>query len=78
MMRFEDIAFQLIDLPPLNEEHVEAVGVRHRAAGRSAVDRRHRGKRRRWLELTRRVLAAKGLDIEAVKRALVVTTGDRS
>jgi hypothetical protein len=23
MMAFEDVAFQLIDLPPLNEEHVE-------------------------------------------------------
>ena len=75
MMRFEDIAFQLIDLPPLNEEHVEpwVFDMVRRAdllwivvTVENAVD---------GLELTRRVLAAKGIDIEAVKRALVVTTG---
>ena len=26
MMRFEDIAFQLVDLPPLNDDHVEQIG----------------------------------------------------
>jgi ribosome-interacting GTPase 1 len=75
MMRFEDIAFQLIDLPPLNEEHVEpwVFDIVRRAdllwivvTVENAVD---------GLELTRRILAAKGIDIEAVKRALVVTTG---
>ena len=75
MMRFEDIAFQLIDLPPLNEEHVEpwVFDIVRRAdllwivvTVENAVD---------GLELTRRVLASKGIDIEAVKRALVVTTG---
>jgi ribosome-interacting GTPase 1 len=75
MMRYEDIAFQLVDLPPLNEEHVEpwVFDVVRRAdllwivvMVENAVD---------GLELTRRVLAGKGIDIEAVKRALVVTTG---
>jgi len=46
MMRFEDIAFQLVDLPPLNDDHVEPVGFRHGAARRSVVDRRHGRKRR--------------------------------
>ena len=75
MMRFEDIAFQLIDLPPLNEDHVEpwVFDIARRAdllwivvTVENAVD---------GLELTRRILAGKGIDIEAVKRALVVTTG---
>ena len=75
MMRFEDIAFQLIDLPPLNEDHVEpwVFDIVRRAdllwivvTVENAVD---------GLELTRRILAAKGIEIEAVKRALVVTTG---
>jgi ribosome-interacting GTPase 1 len=75
MMRFEDIAFQLVDLPPLNDEHVEpwVFDIVRRAdllwivvTVENAVD---------GLELTRRVLHDKGIDIEAVKRALVVTTG---
>jgi ribosome-interacting GTPase 1 len=75
MMRFEDIAFQLVDLPPLNDDHVEpwVFDTVRRAdllwivvTVENAVD---------GLELTRRILAAKGIDIEAVKRALVVTTG---
>jgi ribosome-interacting GTPase 1 len=75
MMRFEDIAFQLIDLPPLNEEHVEpwVFDIVRRADllwivvnVENAVD---------GLDLTRRVLAEKGIDIEAVKRALVLATG---
>jgi hypothetical protein len=75
MMRYEDIAFQLIDLPPLNDDHVEpwVFDMVRRAdllwivvTVENAVD---------GLELTRRILAAKGIDIEAVKRALVVTTG---
>ena len=75
MMRFQDIAFQLVDLPPLNEEHVEpwVFDMVRRAdllwivvTVENAVD---------GLELTRRVLHAKGIEIEAVKRALVVTTG---
>jgi ribosome-interacting GTPase 1 len=75
MMPFEDIAFQLIDLPPLNEEHVEpwVFDIVRRAdllwvvvTVENAVD---------GLELTRRVLQAKGIDIETVKSALVVTTG---
>jgi ribosome-interacting GTPase 1 len=75
MMKFEDIAFQLIDLPPLNEEHVEpwVFDMVRRAdllwivvTVENAVD---------GLELTRRVLHSKGIEIEAVKRALVVTTG---
>jgi small GTP-binding protein len=75
MMRYEDIAFQLVDLPPLNEEHVEpwVFDMIRRAdllwivvTVENAVD---------GLELTRRILAEKGIDIEAVKRALVVTTG---
>jgi len=75
MMRFEDIAFQLVDLPPLNDDHVEpwVFDMARRAdllwivvTVENAVD---------GLELTRRVLASKGIEIEAVKRALVVTTG---
>ena len=75
MMRFEDIAFQLIDLPPLNEDHVEpwVFDMVRRAdllsivvTVENAVD---------GLELTRRVLHEKGIELEAVKRALVVTTG---
>jgi small GTP-binding protein len=75
MMRFEDIAFQLVDLPPLNEEHVEpwVFDMARRAdllwivvTVENAVD---------GLEQTRRILQAKGIDIEAVKRALVVATG---
>ena len=62
MMRFEDIAFQLVDLPPLNDEHVEpwVFDIVRRAdllwivvAVENAVD---------GLELTRRILAAKGID----------------
>jgi len=75
MMRYEDIAFQLVDLPPLNDDHVEpwVFDMVRRAdllwivvTVENAVD---------GLELTRRILQAKGIDIEAVKRALVVTTG---
>jgi ribosome-interacting GTPase 1 len=75
MMRYEDIAFQLVDLPPLNDDHVEpwVFDMVRRAdllwivvTVENAVD---------GLELTRRILAAKGIEIEAVKRALVVTTG---
>jgi ribosome-interacting GTPase 1 len=82
MMRFEDIAFQLIDLPPLGEEHVEpwVFDIVRGAdllwivvAVENAVD---------GLELTRRILAAKGIEVEPrpveghrVKRALVVATG---
>jgi ribosome-interacting GTPase 1 len=75
MMRYEDIAFQLVDLPPLNEDHVEpwVFDMVRRAdllwivvTVENAVD---------GLELTRRILEAKGIDIETVKRALVVTTG---
>jgi ribosome-interacting GTPase 1 len=75
MMRFEDIAFQLIDLPPLNEDHVEpwVFDIVRRAdllwivvTVENAVD---------GLDLTRRVLAEKGIDVEAVKRALVLATG---
>ena len=75
MMRYEDIAFQLVDLPPLNDDHVEpwVFDMVRRAdllwivvTVENAVD---------GLELTRRILAAKGIGIEAVKRALVVTTG---
>jgi len=75
MMRFEDVAFQLIDLPPLNEEHIEpwVFDIIRRAdllwivvTVENAVD---------GLELTRRILAAKGIELETVKRALVVTTG---
>jgi ribosome-interacting GTPase 1 len=75
MMPFEDIAFQLIDLPPLNDDHVEpwVFDLVRRAdllwivvTVENAVD---------GLELTRRILHDKGIEIEAVKRALVVTTG---
>ena len=75
MMHFEDIAFQLVDLPPLNEEHVETwvFDIVRRAdllwivvTVENAVD---------GLELTRRILAGKGIDIEQVKRAMVITTG---
>jgi ribosome-interacting GTPase 1 len=75
MMRFEDIVFQLIDLPPLNEDHVEpwVFDIVRRAdllwivvTVENAVD---------GLELTRRILAAKGIELDVVKRALVVTTG---
>jgi len=75
MMRYEDIAFQLVDLPPLNDDHVEPwiFDMVRRAdlvwivvTVENAVD---------GLELTRRILQAKGIDIETVKRALVVTTG---
>lgn len=75
MMRFQDITFQLIDLPPLNEEHVEpwVFDIVRRAdllwivvTVENAVD---------GLELTRRILAAKGIELTTVKRALVVTTG---
>ncbi len=75
MMRFEDIAFQLIDLPPLNDDHVEpwVFDVIRRAdllwivvAVENAVD---------GLELTRRILDAKAIDIAVVKNALVVATG---
>ena len=75
MMRYEDIAFQLVDLPPLNDDHVEpwVFDMVRRAdllwivvTVENAVD---------GLELTRRILASKGIEIEAVKRALVVTTG---
>ena len=75
MMRFQDIAFQLIDLPPLNEDHIEpwVFDIVRRAdllwivvTVENAVD---------GLELTRRILAGKGIEIETVKRALVVTTG---
>jgi small GTP-binding protein len=75
MMRFEDIAFQLVDLPPLNEDHVEpwVFDMVRRAdllwivvTVENAVD---------GLELTRRILHERGIEIEAVKRALVVTTG---
>jgi len=75
MMRFEDIAFQLIDLPPLNEVHLEpwVFDIVRRAdllwivvTVENAVD---------GLELTRRLLAEKGIELATVKRALVVTTG---
>jgi ribosome-interacting GTPase 1 len=74
-MRFQDIAFQLIDLPPLNEDHIEpwVFDIVRRAdllwivvTVENAVD---------GLELTRRILAAKGIELTTVKRALVVTTG---
>ena len=82
MMPFEDIAFQLIDLPPLGEEHVEpwVFDIVRGAdllwivvAVENAVD---------GLEQTRRILGAKGIEAapaapagHRVKRALVVATG---
>jgi ribosome-interacting GTPase 1 len=75
MMRFEDIAFQLVDLPPLNDEHVEPWVfdiVRHAdllwivVTVENAVD---------GLELTRRLLVEKGIDPAEVGRAIVVATG---
>lgn len=75
MMRFEDITFQLVDLPPLNDEHVEpwVYDIVRRAdlvwivvTVENAVD---------GLELTRRILASKAIDVPAGKRALVVATG---
>src|SRR5512139_726122 len=74
MMQYEDIAFQLVDLPPLSDEHVEpwVFDIARRAdllwvvvAVENAVD---------GLELTRRILASKAIDLEA-KRVLVVATG---
>ncbi len=75
MMRFEDIAFQLVDLPPLNDEHVESwvFDVVRRAdliwivvAIENAVDE---------LEQTRRILTARGVDVVGTPRALLVATG---
>ena len=75
MMHFEDIVFQLIDLPPLNDDHVEpwVFDIIRRAdllwivvAVENAVD---------GIELTRRILAAKGIEPDVVKRAMVITTG---
>ncbi len=75
MMRFEDIAFQLIDLPPLNDEHVEpwVFDIVRRAdlvwivvPVENAVD---------GVELTRRILASKAIDVLTNKRSLVVATG---
>jgi ribosome-interacting GTPase 1 len=75
MMTFEDVSFQLIDLPPLNDEHVEpwVYDIARRAdllwivvAVENAVD---------GLELTRGLLAAKAIVAGEDKRALVVATG---
>jgi ribosome-interacting GTPase 1 len=75
MMCFEDIAFQLVDLPPLNDEHVEPWVfdiVRHAdllwvvVAVENAVD---------GLELTRRILTSKGIAPAMVDHALVIATG---
>jgi ribosome-interacting GTPase 1 len=75
MMAFEDVSFQLIDLPPLNDEHVEpwVYDIARRAdllwvvvSVENAVD---------GLELTRRLLAAKAIGVGEDKRALVVATG---
>ena len=75
MMRFEDIAFQLVDLPPLNDEHVEPWVfdiVRHAdllwvvVAVENAVD---------GLELTGRILTSKGIAPAMVDHALVIATG---
>lgn len=75
MMAFEDVSFQLIDLPPLNDEHVEpwVYDIVRRAdllwivvAVENAVD---------GIELTRRLLAAKSIDAGEDGRALVVATG---
>ena len=81
MMRYEDIAFQLVDLPPLGDEHVEpwVFDIVRRAdllwivvRVEDALD---------GLELTRRILAAKAIDFHArteghvFRPALVVATG---
>jgi len=75
MMAFEDIHFQLVDLPPLNDDHVEpwVFDIVRRAdllwivvAVENAVD---------GVELTRRLLSAKAIDPGVDKRALVVATG---
>jgi ribosome-interacting GTPase 1 len=75
MMRFEDIAYQLVDLPPLNDEHVEPWVfdiVRHAdllwivVTVENAVD---------GVELTRRILTDKGIDPALIGGAIVVATG---
>lgn len=81
MMPFEDVAFQLVDLPPLVDEHVEpwVYDIVRRAdllwivvAVENAVDE---------VETTERLLAAKSIDLvpsedgRTVKNAIVVATG---
>lgn len=81
MMPFEDVAFQLVDLPPLVEEHVEpwVYDIVRRAdllwivvAVENAVDE---------VETTERLLADKAIHLEpgedgrTAKRAIVVATG---
>jgi ribosome-interacting GTPase 1 len=81
MMPFEDISFQLVDLPPLGDEHVEpwVYDIVRRAdllwivvRVENAVD---------GLESVRRLLAAKAIDLppagegRTAKPALVVATG---
>lgn len=75
MMAFEDVHFQLVDLPPLNDDHVEpwVYDMARRAdllwvvvTVENAVD---------GFEQMRRLLAAKAIELGNDKRVLVVATG---